>query len=122
MQGVDRTRRIGQVLRRELAPIISREMESSVVGLISITAISVSKDLRHARVFITSLASKLSSAELTKELNAVSGSLRWELGQQAGLRRTPELVFEYDESIKRGAEMSRLLDGLSNVGDHDSGD
>lgn len=122
MQGVDRTRRIGQVLRRELAPIISRQLEASVVGLISITAVSVSKDLRHARVFVTALASKLSSVELTKELNAVSGSLRWELGQQAGLRRTPELVFEYDESIERGAEMSKLLDGLSGAGNHDSGE
>ena len=122
MQGVDRTRRIGQVLRRELAPIISRQLEASVVGLISITAVSVSKDLRHARVFVTALASKLSSAELTKELNAVSGSLRWELGQQAGLRRTPELVFEYDESIERGAEMSKLLDGLSDAGNRDSGE
>lgn len=122
MQGVDRTRRIGQVLRKELAPIISRELEASVVGLISITAVSVSKDLRHARVFVTALASKLSSVELTKELNAVSGSLRWELGQQAGLRRTPELVFEYDESIERGAEMSKLLDGLSDAGNHDSGE
>ena len=122
MQGVDRTRRIGQVLRRELAPIISRQLEASVVGLISITAVSVSKDLRHARVFVTALASKLSSAELTRELNAVSGSLRWELGQQAGLRRTPELVFEYDESIERGAEMSKLLDGLSDAGNHDSGE
>lgn len=122
MQGVDRTRRIGQVLRRELAPIISRELESSVVGLISITTVSVSKDLRHARVFITSLAPKLSSVELTKELNAVSGALRWELSQQAGLRRTPELVFEYDESIERGAEMSKLLDGLADAGNHDSGD
>ena len=122
MQGVDRTRRIGQVLRKELAPIISRELEASVVGLISITAVSVSKDLRHARVFVTALASKLSSAELTRELNAVSGSLRWELGQQAGLRRTPELVFEYDESIERGAEMSKLLDGLSDAGNHDGGE
>ena len=122
MQGVDRTRRIGQVLRRELAPIISRQLEASVVGLISITAVSVSKDLRHARVFVTALASKLSSAELTKALNAASGSLRWELGQQAGLRRTPELVFEYDESIERGAEMSKLLDGLSDAGKHDSGE
>jgi len=122
MQGVDRTRRIGQVLRRELAPIISRQLEASVVGLISITAVSVSKDLRHARVFVTALASKLSSVEITKELNAVSGSLRWELGQQAGLRRTPELVFEYDESIERGAEMSKLLDGLSDAGNHDSGE
>ena len=122
MQGVDRTRRIGQVLRKELAPIISRELEASVFGLISITAVSVSKDLRHARVFVTALASKLSSAEVTKELNAVSGSLRWELGQQAGLRRTPELVFEYDESIERGAEMSKLLDGLSDAGNHDGGE
>ena len=122
MQGVDRTRRIGQVLRRELAPIISRQLEASVVGLISITAVSVSKDLRHARVFVTALASKLPSVELTKELNTVSGSLRWELSQQAGLRRTPELVFEYDESIERGAEMSKLLDGLSDAGNHDSGE
>ena len=122
MQGVDRTRRIGQVLRRELAPIISRQLEASVVGLISITAVSVSKDLRHARVFVTALASKLPSVELTKELNAVSGSLRWELSQQAGLRRTPELVFEYDESIERGAEMSKLLDGLSDTSNHDGGE
>ena len=121
MQGVDRTRRIGQVLRKELAEIISREMESNTVGLISITAVSVNKDLRHARVFVTSLAPKLSSTEITKELNAVSSSLRWALGQRAGLRRTPELVFEYDDSIERGAEMSKLLDDISYSDDHENG-
>lgn len=121
MQGVDRTRRIGQVLRKELAEIISREMETNTVGLISITAVSVSKDLRHARVFVTSLAPKLPNAEITKELNAVSSSLRWALGQRAGLRRTPELVFEYDDSIERGTEMSKLLDDLSYSDDHENG-
>jgi len=121
MQGVDRTRRIGQVLRKELAEIISREMEPNTVGLISITAVSVSKDLRHARVFVTSLAPKLSNTEITKELNAVSSSLRWALGQRAGLRRTPELVFEYDDSIERGAEMSKLLDDISYSDDHENG-
>ena len=121
MQGVDRTRRIGQVLRKELAEIISREMEPNTVGLISITAVSVSKDLRHARVFVTSLAPKLSNSEITKELNAVSSSLRWALGQRAGLRRTPELVFEYDDSIERGAEMSKLLDDISYSDDHENG-
>ncbi len=121
MQGVDRTRRIGQVLRKELAEIISREMEPNTVGLISITSVSVSKDLRHARVFVTSLAPKLSSTEITKELNAVSSSLRWALGQRAGLRRTPELVFEYDDSIERGAEMSKLLDDISYSDDHENG-
>ena len=121
MQGVDRTRRIGQVLRKELAEIISRELEPNTVGLISITAVSVSKDLRHARVFVTSLAPKLSNTEITKELNAVSSSLRWALGQRAGLRRTPELVFEYDDSIERGAEMSKLLDDISYSDDHENG-
>tara|TARA_B100001123_G_C15114555_1_gene948850 strand:- start:645 stop:1013 length:369 start_codon:yes stop_codon:yes gene_type:complete len=121
MQGVDRTRRIGQVLRKELAEIISREMESNTVGLISITGVSVSKDLRHARVFVTSLVPKLSNTEITKELNAVSSSLRWALGQRAGLRRTPELVFEYDDSIERGAEMSKLLDDISYSDDHENG-
>lgn len=121
MQGVDRTRRIGQVLRKELAEIISREMEPNTVGLISITSVSVSKDLRHARVFVTSLAPKLASTEITKELNAVSSSLRWALGQRAGLRRTPELVFEYDDSIERGAEMSKLLDDISYSDDHENG-
>ena len=121
MQGVDRTRRIGQVLRKELAEIISREMEPNTVGLVSITAVSVSKDLRHARVFVTSLAPKLSNTEITKELNAVSSSLRWALGQRAGLRRTPELVFEYDDSIERGAEMSKLLDDISYSDDHENG-
>ena len=121
MQGVDRTRRIGQVLRKELAQIISREMESNTVGLISITSVSVSKDLRHARVFVTSLAAKLPKTEITEELNAVSNSLRWALGQRAGLRRTPELVFEYDDSIERGAEMSKLLDDISYSDDHENG-
>ena len=121
MQGVDRTRRIGQVLRKELAEIISREMEPNTVGLISITSVSVSKDLRHARVFVTSLGPKLPNAEITKELNAVSSSLRWALGQRAGLRRTPELVFEYDDSIERGAEMSKLLDDISYSDDHENG-
>tara|TARA_B100000676_G_scaffold266489_1_gene280178 strand:- start:2448 stop:2816 length:369 start_codon:yes stop_codon:yes gene_type:complete len=121
VQGVDRTRRIGQVLRKELAEIISREMESNTVGLISITGVSVSKDLRHARVFVTSLVPKLSNTEITKELNAVSSSLRWALGQRAGLRRTPELVFEYDDSIERGAEMSKLLDDISYSDDHENG-
>ena len=121
MQGVDRTRRIGQVLRKELAEIISRELEPNTVGLISITAVSVSKDLRHARVFVTSLAPKLSNTEITKEFKTVSSSLRWALGQRAGLRRTPELVFEYDDSIERGAEMSKLLDDISYSDDHENG-
>ena len=112
MQGVDRTRRIGQVLRKELAVIIAKEVDSGALGLVSITAVSVSKDLRHARVYVTALAAKVSQAEVADQLNAQAATLRWALGQRAELRRTPELVFEYDASIERGTEMSKLLDDI----------
>jgi ribosome-binding factor A len=112
MQGVDRTRRIGQLLRKELAVIIAKEVDSGALGLVSITAVSVSKDLRHARVYVTALAAKVSQAEVADQLNAQAATLRWALGQRAELRRTPELVFEYDASIERGTEMSKLLDDI----------
>jgi len=100
------------VLRKELAVIIAREVDSAALGLVSITAVSVSKDLRHARVYVTALAAKVSQAEVADQLNAQAATLRWALGQRAELRRTPELVFEYDASIERGTEMSKLLDDI----------
>ncbi len=122
MQGVDRTRRIGRVLRKELAAIIPREVDTSTLGLVSITAVSVSKDLRHARVHVTALGAKVPQAEVVDYLNAQSATLRWALGQRAELRRTPDLVFEYDASIERGAEMSKLLDDIEVPEDKSGGD
>ena len=121
MQGVDRTRRIGHVLRKELAVIIAREVDSAALGLVSITAVSVSKDLRHARVYVTALAAKVSQTEVADQLNAQAATLRWALGQRAELRRTPELVFEYDASIERGTEMSKLLDDIEIPKDESDG-
>ncbi len=122
MQGVDRTRRIGRVLRKELAAIIPREVDTAALGLVSITAVSVSKDLRHARVYVTALGAKVSQREVADYLNAQSGALRWALGQRAELRRTPELIFEYDASIERGAEMSKLIDDIQEPQDKSGGD
>ena len=122
MQGVDRTRRIGRVLRKELAAIIPREVDTSALGLVSITAVTVSKDMRHARVYVTALGAKVSQTEVVADLNAQSGTLRWALGQRAELRRTPELIFEYDASIERGAEMSKLIDDIQEPQDKSGGD
>ncbi|HCK76772.1 MAG TPA: 30S ribosome-binding factor RbfA [Gammaproteobacteria bacterium] len=121
MQGVDRTRRIGQVLRKELAAIIARDVDSTSLGLVSITAVSVSRDLRHARVYVTALAPKVSQTEVMDQLNSQSATLRWALGQQAGLRRTPELFFEYDGSIERGTMMSKLIDDIEIPEDESAG-
>ena len=112
MQGVDRTRRVGQLIRRELASIIARELPGSALGILSLTAVSVSKDLRVARVFVTALSPKVTEAGVAPYLNEHAPALRWQLGQRVKLRRVPEIVFEYDGSIERGARLSRLIDGL----------
>lgn len=122
MQGVDRTRRIGRVLRKELAAIIPREVDTAALGLVSITAVTVSKDMRHARVYVTALGAKVSQTEVADYLNAQSGTLRWALGQRAELRRTPELIFEYDASIERGTEMSKLLNDIDVPEEESGGD
>ncbi len=87
-------------------------------GMLSITRVEATGDLRYAKVFISVLGD-FNEKELKKGLKSASGWLRRELGSSLSLRYTPELIFEIDRSIERGAEISRLLSDL-NVGEEDA--
>ena len=112
MQGVDRSRRVGQQIRKELAAIIASDYSGEGLGILSITAVKLSKDLRHARVFVTALGARDSDQWVIGFLKDHAPELRHELSQRTNLRRTPDLAFEYDESIAYGAKMSRLLNQI----------
>ena len=112
MQGVDRSRRVGQQIRKELAAIIASDYSGEGLGILSITAVKLSKDLRHARVFVTALGARDSDQWVIGFLKAHAPELRHELSQRTNLRRTPDLAFDYDESIAYGAKMSRLLNQI----------
>lgn len=112
MQGVDRSRRVGQQIRKELAAIIASDYSGEGLGILSITAVKLSKDLRHARVFVTALGARDSDQWVIGFLKAHAPELRHELSQRTNLRRTPDLAFEYDESIAYGAKMSHLLNQI----------
>ncbi|MDC3279482.1 MAG: 30S ribosome-binding factor RbfA [Pseudomonadota bacterium] len=112
MQGVDRSRRVGQQIRKELAAIIASDYSGEGLGILSITAVKLSKDLRHARVFVTALGARDNDQWVIGFLKAHAPELRHELSQRTNLRRTPDLAFEYDESIAYGAKMSRLLNQI----------
>ena len=86
-------------------------------GMLSITRVEATGDLRYAKVFISVLG-EFNEKELKKGLKSASGWLRRELGSSLSLRYTPELIFEIDRSIERGAEISRLLSDL-HVGEED---
>ncbi len=125
---IDRTRRVSEVLRRELAMLIAREINDTRIRAISINRVRVSRDLKHATVYFSSLGrvsghtggkpGEKGGAGFEKILNRASGFLRRRLSQNAELRVTPTLRFEYDDSIQKGVEMSSLIDRLNqNPGD-----
>ena len=114
MQGVDRTRRVAELIRRALADIIRDRLPDRGLGLLSITATEITRDLSRATVFITILGKEEEDQKRATEiLNEESRVLRHELSQTLNLRHTPEIEFRYDFSIERGVRLSRLIDDLS---------
>jgi len=118
MQGVDRTRRVAELIRRALADIIRDQLPDHGLGLLSITATEVTRDLSRATVFISLLGEEEDQERVTKILNEESSALRHELSRTLNLRHTPEIKFRYDLSIERGARLSRLIDDLSISSNH----
>jgi ribosome-binding factor A len=104
--------RINEDIQRELAVLLRNIKDPRVKqGMISITAVDTAGDLRHAKVYLSVFGLK-SEKEFMKGLKSASGFLRHELGQSLSLRFTPELAFELDKSIERGAKISSILNTL----------
>jgi len=104
-----RTRKIGELLQRELAVMIAREMNDPRVAQVNLTAVDVAPDLAHAKVFITHLGGQEQALKSVAALNHAAGFLRHELRDRVLLRQVPVLHFVYDESVERGDNIERLL-------------
>lgn len=107
-----RTQRVADQMQRELAILIQREVRDPRLGMVTITAVDVSRDLAHGKVYFTLLGkdSDEDVAENREILNEVAGFLRMQLGRVMKLRSVPQLHFHYDESIRRGVHLSSLID------------
>lgn len=105
----NRIGRINEQVQRELSTLIPTVKDPRVSGLISVTAVETTPDLRYAKVFI-SMLDKGDSKQVIKGLKSAGGYLRHALGQNLNLRYTPELVFEEDHSIVKGAHILELLE------------
>lgn len=107
-----RTQRVGDQMQRELAQLIQREIKDPRLGIVTVTAVDVARDLAYAKVFITVMG-KDSQKEIEQSLeilNNAAGYLRSLLGKSMKIRTIPQLKFIYDESIIRGSTMSALID------------
>jgi len=110
MKEFSRTQRVGVQIQRELAEIIRRELSNPNLGMITVSEVKVSPDLKSARVYVTILGSKFPVEQTIEHINAAAGRLRYYLSQRLTTRTTPRLQFIHDSSIEYGSRLSALID------------
>jgi ribosome-binding factor A len=103
-----RTDRVSAQLRRELGAIVHSAVREHGLPSVSVSDVEVTRDLAHAKVFVTALQAER-SAEAVKALKTITPELRYALGRAMKLRHVPELHFQYDDSVDRGERINNLL-------------
>ncbi|MBC7082276.1 MAG: ribosome-binding factor [Bacillota bacterium] len=104
-----RVERVAEAIRSEVADILAREIKDPRLGFATVTDVEVSDDLRHVKVFVSVMGDKAQVDETMAALESATGFVRSEIGRRIRLRHTPEIIFRYDTSIKRGARVFELL-------------
>ena len=108
----NRMDKINEELKKELSVIIDNNLKNPhITGIISVTKVKTSPDLRYARVYISILNSK-SKKNTLEGLNKATGFIRTELARRINLRYTPSLIFELDESMEYGARIESILNDI----------
>ena len=105
--------RIDEELKKEISHVISFELQNSeVTGMVSVTKVKITPDLRYAKVYVSLLNSK-SKVKTMEGLKKSSGFIRTQIAHRVNLRITPELVFELDDSMEAGDRIDAILKSLN---------
>ena len=108
----ERMRRVNEIVRQVLAEALP-ELKDPRIGLVTVTGVDTTPDLRHAIVYVSVLGSSRKRRATLLALEAAHGHLQSRLAREVTLKRTPTLTFEYDSSVERGVRMTRLIDELA---------
>ncbi len=105
-------RRVNEALREVLSESVG-ELKDPRIGFVTVTGVQASADLRHATVFVSVLGSESARETTLQGLESSRGILQSRVNQELRLKRTPQLVFEYDPTVERGVRLSKLIDELA---------
>jgi len=105
-----RAQRVGDQIQRELGDLLKLHVKDPRIGMVTVTAVEVSPDLSHAKIFFTHLAGVESAPAAVAALQHSAGYLRTELAHRFTLYSVPQLHFVYDDSIESGLRLSKLID------------
>jgi ribosome-binding factor A len=104
-----RQQRVAELIREEIATILTRKVSDPRVAMVSVTDVQVSPDLQIARVFVSAIGDDDARQLAMKGLDRAKPFIRHELATRVELRQVPELVFRLDEAVERGARVENLL-------------
>jgi ribosome-binding factor A len=104
-----RQAKVGEMIRRELAELLRKELRDPRLTMVTVTGVDVARDFTVAKVFVSVVGSAEEKQSALKALQGASGFLRGHLGRAMALRTVPNLVFRQDTGIDRGLRMYELL-------------
>lgn len=104
-----RQERVQEQLVQQISDIIQKELRDPRLGFVTLTGAEISRDLRHAKIFVSILGDEEARKQSLKALNNATGLLRGEFARRAHLRVAPELEFRFDTGIERGQRIFELL-------------
>ena len=105
----NRSERVAGQIRRDLARLIQQEIKDPAVGFVSLSDVEVTRDLAHAKVFIT-VYDPEKAVDSLQALRRAATFLRRRLGQELRLRHVPELHFLHDDSVEQGSHIDQLIE------------
>ena len=123
-----RTDRVGQEIQKEVAMIIQREVKDPRLGMVTVSAVEVTRDLAYAKIYVTFFTLEGQNIDQSLDiLNEAAGFIRTLLAKRIKARIMPQLRFIYDKSMVEGVRMSGLVDKAvaedkQKSGQHDADD
>lgn len=108
-----RIERVNSVIRQEISEMLQRQVKDPRLGgFITVTEVTTSPDLKHAKIFVSQLG-EVDRRKVLSGLASASGFFRSELSKRLKMRQVPELHFQWDDSIERGDRLTQLIDQVS---------
>jgi ribosome-binding factor A len=113
MKDYSRTDRIAELIQRELAFLIQQEVKDPRLGMVTVSDVSVTRDLAYAKVYVTVFGEPTTVKKSLTVLNHAASYLRTMLGKRIKIRKVPELIFVYDKSVTEGKRLADLINKVS---------
>ncbi|HLV10114.1 MAG TPA: 30S ribosome-binding factor RbfA [Halanaerobiales bacterium] len=117
-----RAQRLAELLKKEIADILLKEIKDPRIGFVSVTDIDVSNDLRHASVYVSVLGNEDERQNTMEGLEKATGYIRKLIGERIKIYHTPEIIFKYDSSLEHGIHISHIIDEIKDENENDQQD